>query len=399
LIFNLSRSLQRKLMYMVIFLLWFSNYSYVPVLSTYCTSVGASLTVTGLVISSYGLVQMFSRIPLGVLSDLLKSRRIFLFFGLIVSFLSSLGFLLFSSSYMLIFCRTLAGLAVSNWAIFVTAFCCLDERNETNRSMGTASALMAAGQGVGVFLGGVIAQTMGIHWTFIVSVVTSLIGIVLLFGIEETYIPSSHKYSARDFEGVIKDSALLFFSGLALLLQAVNCSSLTGFVPSLLNQAGANDFQKGLGTSLAIFPTIFSAPFAINFLDKKIGTKFSLCVGFILLAIPMFLFASSKSIPLLLALEFIAGCGRGMLFALLMAHSTSHLPASTRSTALSAFQAIYGAGMWIGPAITGYVSDRYSLKAAFNFLGIIGFIGIAGCFLYLSHIDQCKCTRQHDCHH
>jgi len=379
-------------MYLIIFLLWFSNYSYVPILSTYCTSVGASLTITGLVISSYGLVQMLFRIPLGILSDLLKNRRLFLFFGLFVSFLSSLGFQLLPSAYMLILFRALSGLAVSNWAIFVTTYCYLDEKADTAHSMGTISALMAAGQVTGVFLGGIIAQVMGTNWTFTVSAAASLIGILLLFGIGETYTSSPNKYTAKDFGKVIKDPTLLFFSGLMLLMQCIYCSSLTGFLPSILSQAGANDFQKGLGTTLAILPTIFAAPLSINILDKRIGTKFSLYTGFLLLAIPMFFFVILKNLPLLFVLELISGFGRGMLFGLFMAHSTSHLPASTRSTALSVFQAIYGIGMWIGPAVTGYISNLYSLKVSFIFLGITGFIGIACCFLYFHFHRECVGT-------
>jgi MFS family permease len=373
---------QHKLLILIVFLLWFSNYSYVPILSTYCSNAGSNLATTGFVIGSYGFSQMLFRIPLGVISDFLKRRKIFLFLGLTLSFLSSLGFLFFTASYMLVLCRAFAGLAVSNWAIYITVFCDVSERNGVEHSMGTLSALMAAGQTVGILAGGIVAQAIGIRWPFIISIIASLIGLGLLLGIEEIKIPVVSKYSLKDFNSVIKDPTLLFFSGLALLLQSIHCSSLTGFLPSILSQAGANNFQKGLGTALATIPTIFAAPFAVNILDRRLNLKYSLLIGFLLLSIPMFFFATLKNIILLLALEIVAGSGRGILFALLMAHSTSHLPSSTCSTAQSAFQAIYGVGMWVGPAITGVISDVYSLQYAFSFLGIIGILGIMLSFLY-----------------
>ena len=56
-------------------LFWFSMYTYVPVLTSYIESLGASHKMAGAIIGSYGFVQMILRIPLGILSDRMHKKR------------------------------------------------------------------------------------------------------------------------------------------------------------------------------------------------------------------------------------------------------------------------------------------------------------------------------------
>lgn len=379
---HLTKSFQRRLLTVIILLLWISNYIYVPALSTYCSSVGASLTMVGLILSSYGLTQAILRIPFGFLSDILKNRRLFLFLGLSASLLSSLGFYFFTSPTLLLVSRALAGVAVSNWAIFVTTYSALDARDNSSRSIGIINSLMALGQILGVFFGGIIAQYMSVKWTFSLSIVFAFMGLVLLYFIDETYEASGQKVKLSSFVPVIKDSRLLFYSIMALLLQYIVTASLTGFVPTLLSNINASEFEKGLGTTLSLLPATFAAPLAIGLSSTNFGTKGTGIMGFIILSLPMLVFTDIKSIPLMLGLLFVAGFGKGMLLPLFMDRSVSHLPQETRSTALGIFQAIYGIGMWMGPAVTGALSNYFSLKIAFAWLGLAGFAGILSLLLY-----------------
>ena len=72
---------QKVLLYLAICLMWFSIYVYVPTLSTYCEKMGASYTLVGTVLSSYGFVQMLCRLPIGILSDITKKKKIFYALG------------------------------------------------------------------------------------------------------------------------------------------------------------------------------------------------------------------------------------------------------------------------------------------------------------------------------
>lgn len=81
----------------VSFLLWFPHFIYVPILSPYMESIGAKYTFIGIVLSSYGLMQFLCRLPIGISSDLLKFRKPFVIFGMMVSTLSCAIYLLTDS--------------------------------------------------------------------------------------------------------------------------------------------------------------------------------------------------------------------------------------------------------------------------------------------------------------
>ena len=63
------------LLYVLAWLYWFSLYVYTPIFSIYVVSLGASLKMAGLIFGSYGFTQMLLRIPLGILSDGIKTRK------------------------------------------------------------------------------------------------------------------------------------------------------------------------------------------------------------------------------------------------------------------------------------------------------------------------------------
>ena len=379
-----SKVPQRKIMAVAIILLWFSNYIYVPFLSTYAASAGASLSMVGLIIGSYGLIQMLLRIPIGILSDTIKNRRLFLFSAMFSSLLSGMGFYFFSSPVLLLFCRALAGLSVSNWAIYITTFSAFANDQSNSKAIGTVNSLNAIGTISAFILGGIVAQYIDVRTTFLITIIASSLGILLMLFVEETYQQKedSKKMSINDLSIVIKDPKLLFYSGIALLFQFIAASSINAFVPTLFSEAGASEFQKSLGTTLATLPMIFAGPLSVGLFSKKFGPNLTSIISFIIISLPMFFFSFTKNITVLLALQFLAGIGNGLLMSLLMSRATSHFPEETRSTAISIYQAVYSIGMFIGPAITGVISTTFSLQAAFICLGLIGISAIIVLLVY-----------------
>jgi len=63
--------------YLMVFFYWMSLYFYPPQLSVYSGLLGASSSMTGIILGSYGFSQMLLRVPLGLLSDKLRKRKLF----------------------------------------------------------------------------------------------------------------------------------------------------------------------------------------------------------------------------------------------------------------------------------------------------------------------------------
>ncbi|WP_348520787.1 MFS transporter, partial [Bacillus safensis] len=65
------------------FIFWFSQFLYVPVLSPYLETLGGDYLLIGLILSSYGFLQLLCRLPLGILADYLKIRKPFILLGIL----------------------------------------------------------------------------------------------------------------------------------------------------------------------------------------------------------------------------------------------------------------------------------------------------------------------------
>ena len=104
------------------FLFWSSLYVYVPVLSVYAQSLGAPLSLVGLVVGMYGAIQLVVRVPIGFLSDRLGRRKPFILFGMVACGLGCLGLAFSPSPWFLVLSRGVLGLGAATWVAFSVLF-------------------------------------------------------------------------------------------------------------------------------------------------------------------------------------------------------------------------------------------------------------------------------------
>jgi len=72
----------------------------------------------GIIIGFYGFAQMLLRILLGVLSDKINKRKIFVVIGILLGLLSTTGLWLFDYVLMVLILRSLTGAAVASWVTY-----------------------------------------------------------------------------------------------------------------------------------------------------------------------------------------------------------------------------------------------------------------------------------------
>jgi len=166
-------------------LYWFSMYTYVPNLSTYAESIGASHKMVGLILGSYGFTQMLLRIPLGIFSDRINKRKIFILLGILISLLSALGMGLLKNPIFLLIFRGLTGVAAATWVAFTVLFSSYFPENETPKAIGYINSFNSLGQMVAMLLGGIVAQQLGSQAPFFLALVGGILAFILSLGIVE----------------------------------------------------------------------------------------------------------------------------------------------------------------------------------------------------------------------
>lgn len=354
---------------------WFSLYAYVPELSTYGETLGASYRLIGIIGGSYGLTQLLLRIPLGILSDAVGKRKPFILMGLAVSFISSIVTFLNPAPLSLLTTRLLAGVAASTWVLFTVLFSSYFKPEEAKKSVGIINGYNAAGQLVAMSIGGFVSQAFGTRYLFLLSAVGAVIALVFGLFIQDS-VHEKKYVSIKAFLNIAKRRQLLKVSWLAILSQLITFATAFGFVPILARQLGASNLQLSILTIIGIIPAVFVSRMAGDYFPRTIGIKATLASGLIGSAVICSAMPFVGSLPLLYVLQFFSGVSRSLVFPLLMGLGIDGIEHERRAMAMGTFQALYGIGMVFGPVLLGFIAQAYGLHAGFIFTGIIGLSGL-----------------------
>lgn len=356
-------------------LYWFSLYTYAPTLSTYASSLGASYKMVGLIVGSYGLTQMLLRIPLGIVSDIINKRKIFIISGIAVSLVSSLGLWLFPSVGMVLAFRALSGVAAATWVTFTVLFSSYYEGEDAPKAIGIINSYNSAGQLIAILAGSIAAHFYGQHATFIVSSIGAVIGLSLSVGLAENRDINRKPMRPLDLLSVARDIKLLIVSVLAIFSQFLSFATVYGFTPIVAKNIGASSFEIGMLAMVSTFPRIIASYISGSFCAKRFGEKTTLVGGFIMTAAACVVIPYIGNLYFLYFSQLIGGFGQGLVLPMLMGLSIKNIQAEKRATAMGFFQAIYSLGMFLGPSLTGVLNDVMGLVWGFWFTGAVGIIG------------------------
>lgn len=362
-------------------LFWFSMYTYAPTLSTYSKSLGATYKMIGLIVGSYGFTQMFIKIPIGIISDKLFKRKIFVIIGISISLLSCIGFFYSSSTTALLIFRSLDGFAAASWVVFTVLYSSYYKEEEATKAIGIVNSFNSLGVMTAIFLGGLTAQYLGPKAPFGIAALGGVAALILGLFITENEGRTREQINFSEILTLLKNRNFLTISILAVLTQFITFATVYGFTPMYAKQIGANDFQLGLLTTLSTLPGIFASLLSGTFFAKRFGERKTIIGGFIICAASCILIPYINSIALLYLSQMISGFGWGGVFPLLMGLSIKNIEANKRATAMGLYQAIFGLGMFLGPLVVGFLGDFWGLTAGFWFTGMIGITAalLTGC--------------------
>lgn len=361
------------LYYLVTSLFWFSLYTYVPNLSIYAENLGASHKLIGLILSSYGFTQMVLRIPLGIYSDTINKRKIFILAGILSSLVSALGMGLFPNPWALLFFRGLSGVAAAIWVPFTVLFSSYFTSEDSSKAMGYINSFNALGQMIAMLLGGLMSGKISPQAPFFLAAGVGAIALLLGTGIVEKK-EDREPMKIRELLLVGKDKNVLIPSGLAVLVQLITFASVYGFTPIAAQKIGANEMQTGLLTTLSTLPGILASAMSGSVFVRKYGESKTVTFGFLALALSCAVIPSITNLNLLYLSQMVGGFARGSIFSLLMSLSIQSVESHKRATAMGFFQAIYGLGMFLGPILVGIISDLAGLSWGFWIVGIMGLV-------------------------
>lgn len=349
-------------------LFWAALYIYVPILSVYAQALGASLSLVGLIVASYGVVQLFLRIPLGVASDRLGQRRPFVLAGFLTVALSCLGLALAPTPELLILFRALAGLAACTWVTSSVLFASYFSPQQAVRATSLVNFFSSGGRVLATTGGGLLAQRWGWVSTFWAGAALALLGLLTMAQVEDDTDPTAQPLAWHDVVRIARVPLLVVTSLLATLAQYSSFATTYGFIPVYAAGLGASRADLGWLTAAVQIPYTLMA-LAAGHVSERIGERMVVVGAALIMAATTLVTPLISSLSLLALTRIGYGVGQGLIYPTLMGLSIRAVPQSERASAMGIFQAVYALGMFGGPAISGLIADHLGLGVMFLVTG------------------------------
>lgn len=373
---------QRRRLYLVIVFFWASIYVFVPIMAPYAEHRGASLQTVGWLVSAYGLAQLLLRIPVGIWSDRLRTRRPFVEFGFLAALIGALGMGFVENPLAMIFFRGMTGVCASMWVLLSVWYASNFDAAETSRAMGLAMVLTNSTQLAANLSGGALADLWGWKAPFVLAAILAVCGILLTRDLHESP-PAGSPPKLPELLSMGKERSLLTVSLLAALLQALPYMSAYGFTSVYADYLGATKTQLGLVTFAAGLPNAIFAYIGGAVLVPRFTSRNVVLAGFLVAAAGLALFPYAGNVWTLLAFQMLVGVGMGLNFSTLMALSIASVPEERRATAMGFFHSLYSFGMFGGPVLGGILGQHLGITAVFTGAALIAGAGVVGTLVFL----------------
>ncbi|WP_251028758.1 MFS transporter [Bacillus sp. ISL-18] len=372
------RTNRNKYMFIVVsFLFWFPQFLYVPIFSPYMESLGGKYTFIGIVLSSYGVMQLLCRLPIGIFSDVKKVRKPFIIFGMLVSMFSCVIFLLTDSLGWILGARALAGISAATWVAFTVLYPSYFADHEVHRAMGSISFIVVLAQFLGMSFSGSIVSEWGWKALFLLAVSFSILGVILsLFIFESKEGIEREPLKVKDLAAVIKEPSLLKVALLSILAHSIIFSTMFGFTSNYALYIGFTKSELTWIVFAFMVPHAFATLFMGRVLVPLLGEWNALKTAFFLASVFTILLPFVQSKGLLLAVQIFSGFSLGLIFPLLLGLAIEKIAPEKRATAMGAYQAIYAIGIFAGPFFAGIFNSLMGIKAGFYFVGILGLVAV-----------------------
>jgi MFS family permease len=361
---------------LVVTIFWTGLYLFVPVLSPYASSLGADLSLIGLVVGSYGVTQLILRIPVGWLSDRLETRQPFVIAGFAITALSSLVMYWAPSPWYLVVGRGLSGVAATMWVMLSVMVAAAFPPNQTVAAMGLANFATNLGMVIGTGVGGWVAHDWGWGGPFLVSSGVAMAGMLVAYRRSDKRETVGESISLQSVVQALRSRTLVVISLLGALVQYMMWVTVFGFTPVYAQSLGAAPGDLGWLTAASLVPQALSS-LGVGRLTNRFGAYQVLWAALVIMLLTTAAIPFSGSLLLLMIAQVISGVGRGLAVSLLMGLSIQSVDGSRRALVMGIYQSIYAGGMFAGPVIAGALGYAFGIEGLFLSTAGVGLLAIA----------------------
>lgn len=375
----LLRRPEARLFFIISILFFICIHSIDAFLAPMMLEQGIEPQVMGIIMGASGLATLLIRFPLGIISDVVKSRKIFIQISLLLPIFTWPLAWLEPNAVTLYLAKAADGVTAATWVLYNILFIRYFDRKEAP----AAVALLALAGPVGVFIGNCIGGLL-IHYfenniAFFLSCVSGLLALVLTTRIHDVHdavqVPTL-KACIAGARKQLSDRSVWLIGILATIVILVPFATRDTLTPIYAEQLGG---RAGILSLLSNIHLIFYA-LAIALCSavfyKRLGVMKTAVVGIILQVLSTLGIPFTDNWYIIYSLQALAGFSFGMAFAAFMSLSVVNTTPDEQSTRMGLFQTIYSLGMFIGPVIMGVMLQHINLPSGYLFIAALSVVAV-----------------------
>jgi MFS family permease len=354
-----------------------SLYVYLPILSPHAQSLGASLTLVGVIGGSYAFVQLLTRPVLGLISDR-RIGKLIVSLSSLLSAAACLGLVISRRPEHFIAWRALAGLGGACLVAFPAMFSAAFGSSNLARAISLYAFSFCAGQTVSGLLGGALAQWLGWRAPFLLGVVLGLGGaLALTFAVRGPSLSSlAMPSSSIRLTSLLGSRLFVLTTVLASLGAFSHIATVYTFVPVRAAELGSDAGR--LGFLAAVTSAAVGVGNALcGTLAGRLHRRWVVSFGLGLMGLGIVLVPSVGTFWSLLISQLASGVGWGLAMPVLMAVALDAAGPAQFGPASGLFQWGMALGSLAGPAMGGVVAQWFGLDATFLLSGVCCLVGVA----------------------
>ena len=376
----------------------FATFLPLVILPLYVNRLGASLFVTGLVISFYYVTTTIFSVIWGVLSDAFGKRKLFLSSSLIGS-----AIVLFITStvrvpVIVVLLMALFGFIASAFRPAVLAIVgTLASKEERGKFFGFLTASTSLGYAIGSFSGGFVAQYVSIQMSVVLAAILAIAGaiisLIFLRGVDREIIsiPLNPRrvfsilkgkfFPTNVSESYVKHGNLHILFSVTFIRYVSFWGIWTLFAVYLSTILGASDFWIGIliAISFVLAGAIFQ-PLAGKMCDK-IGRKPMILIGLAGTALVEIFYALSPNFLWIIPAQFLLAFTFSCLENGNNCYVTDVTPETQRAEAMGLLTTCIFGGGAVGGLLGGMIAQFVGMQVMFLLMSILPIIGFIVVFI------------------
>ena len=321
-------------------------------ISIYAKQITSTDAYAGVMTGAFTLAALFIRIVAGKMLDKIGRRKV-LMFGVGITVLSTVAYLLTNNIYIIIFLRVMQGVGfgISSTAI---ATIVTDITPESRMLEGIGYS------GVGITITTAIGPSIALalvgenydkfNVLFIVTAAVALFTILLSFKLSYKEVVSKKEEGTCDGEGI--SISKIIIPSIVLFIAAVAESTILAFAALYGIELGFSNI--GLFFTINAMGILASRLF-INQIVNKLGTNVVVSSGVLIFADSIFGIAVTKTYIMLIIMGFLCGVMVGSLLPIVNLLILDSASKSSRGMANAIYYALIDGGYGIGSIMWGQV--------------------------------------------